>query len=138
ASFTPASIIPPDEIPDDEFPMILITGRQLEHWHTGSMTRRSRILDSMEPEAVCSLHPSTLRNLGIEAGGNVRLETRRGSILIKAREDRNIPVNSVFVPFAFVEAAGNVLTNPAVDPYGKIPEFKYSAVKIDVPVELEV
>ncbi|MYE37800.1 MAG: formate dehydrogenase subunit alpha, partial [Rhodobacteraceae bacterium] len=138
ANFTPASIIPPDELPDDEFPMILITGRQLEHWHTGSMTRRSRILDSMEPEAVCSLHPSTLRNLGVEAGGNVRLETRRGTIHIKAREDRNIPVNSVFVPFAFVEAAGNVLTNPAIDPYGKIPEFKFSAVKIDVPVELEV
>lgn len=138
ANFTPANIIPPDELPDDEFPMILITGRQLEHWHTGSMTRRSRILDSMEPEAVCSLHPSTLRNLGVEAGGNVRLETRRGTIHIKAREDRNIPVNSVFVPFAFVEAAGNILTNPAVDPYGKIPEFKFSAVKIDVPVEQEV
>ena len=138
ASFTPASIIPPDELPDNDFPMILITGRQLEHWHTGSMTRRSRVLDAMEPEAVCSIHPKTLRRIGARAGERIRLATRRGKIEIMAREDRNIPVNSVFVPFAFVEAAGNILTNPAVDPFGKIPEFKFSAAKIEVPEELGV
>ncbi len=137
ASFTPANIIPPDEVPDNDYPMILITGRQLEHWHTGSMTRRSRVLDAMEPEAVCSLHPKTLRDLGARAGERVRLATRRGHIEIMAREDRNIPINSVFVPFAFVEAAGNVLTNPAIDPYGKIPEFKFSAAKIEIPEGIE-
>ncbi len=138
ASFAPARIIPPDEIPDHDYPMILITGRQLEHWHTGSMTRRSRVLDAMEPEAVCSIHPKTLRKIGARAGERLRLTTRRGHIDIMAREDRNIPVNSVFVPFAFVEAAGNILTNSAVDPYGKIPEFKFSAAKIEVPEGMEV
>ena len=130
AKFTPASVIAPDEAPDDDFPMIMTTGRQLEHWHTGSMTRRSKVLDAVEPEANCSLHPSTLRKLGVEPGGMVTLSTRRGSITIMARADRAVSPDMVFVPFAFVEAAANVLTNPAVDPYGKIPEFKFSAVKV--------
>ena len=130
AKFTPASVIAPDEAPDDDYPMIMTTGRQLEHWHTGSMTRRSKVLDAVEPEANCSLHPSTLRKLGVEPGGMVTLSTRRGSITIMARADRAVSPDMVFVPFAFVEAAANVLTNPAVDPYGKIPEFKFSAVKV--------
>ncbi|EPX77872.1 formate dehydrogenase subunit alpha [Litoreibacter arenae] len=132
AKFTPASIIAPDETPDDEYPMILITGRQLEHWHTGSMTRRATVLDAMEPEANCSLHPSTLRKLGVEPGGLLRLTTRRGSIRVMARSDRAVAPDMVFLPFAYVEAAANILTNPAVDPYGKIPEFKFSAVKVEV------
>ncbi|MEL6684404.1 MAG: formate dehydrogenase subunit alpha [Pseudomonadota bacterium] len=131
AKFTPASVIAPDETPDAEYPMILTTGRQLEHWHTGSMTRRSKVLDAVEPEANCSLHPSTLRKLGVEAGGLVTLSTRRGSITIMAREDRAVAPDMVFVPFAYVEAAANILTNPAVDPYGKIPEFKFAAVKVE-------
>ena len=131
ARFTPASVIPPDEAPDAEYPMIMTTGRQLEHWHTGSMTRRSRVLDAVEPEANCSLHPSTLRKLGVEPGGMVTLTTRRGSITIMAREDRAVAPDMVFVPFAYVEAAANVLTNPAVDPYGKIPEFKFAAVRVE-------
>ena len=130
AKFTPASVIAPDEAPDDDYPMIMTTGRQLEHWHTGSMTRRSKVLDAVEPEANCSLHPATLRKLGVEPGGMVTLTTRRGSITIMARADRAVSPDMVFVPFAFVEAAANVLTNPAVDPYGKIPEFKFSAVKV--------
>ncbi|MFT6943861.1 MAG: formate dehydrogenase major subunit [Yoonia sp.] len=130
AKFTPASVIAPDEAPDDDYPMIMTTGRQLEHWHTGSMTRRSKVLDAVEPEANCSLHPSTLRKLGVEPGGMVTLTTRRGSITIMARADRAVSLDMVFVPFAFVEAAANVLTNPAVDPYGKIPEFKFAAVKV--------
>ena len=130
AKFTPASVIAPDEAPDDDYPMIMTTGRQLEHWHTGSMTRRSKVLDAVEPEANCSLHPSTLRKLGVEPGGMVTLSTRRGSITIMARADRAVSPDMVFVPFAFVEAAANVLTNPAVDPYGKIPEFKFAAVKV--------
>lgn len=131
ARFTPASIIAPDDVPDDEYPMILTTGRQLEHWHTGSMTRRSRVLDAVEPEANCSLHPSTLRKLGVEPGEHVRLTTKRGSISIMARSDRAIAPDMVFLPFAFVEAAANILTNPAIDPYGKIPEFKFSAVRVE-------
>ena len=131
ARFTPASIIAPDDVPDAEYPMILTTGRQLEHWHTGSMTRRASVLDAVEPEANCSLHPSTLRKLGVEPGGMVRLTTKRGSIEIMARMDRAVSPDMVFLPFAYVEAAANILTNPAVDPYGKIPEFKYSAVKVE-------
>jgi formate dehydrogenase major subunit len=131
AKFTPASVIAPDEAPDADYPMIMTTGRQLEHWHTGSMTRRSNVLDAVEPEANCSLHPKTLRRLGVEPGEHVRLSTRRGSIVIMARADRAVAEDMVFVPFAFVEAAANILTNPALDPYGKIPEFKFSAVKVE-------
>ncbi|MFT6075031.1 MAG: formate dehydrogenase major subunit [Yoonia sp.] len=131
AKFTPANVIAPDEAPDADYPMILTTGRQLEHWHTGSMTRRSKVLDAMEPEANCSLHPSTLRKLGVEPGGLLRLTTRRGSIVIMARMDRAVAPDMVFLPFAYVEAAANILTNPAVDPFGKIPEFKFSAVKVE-------
>ena len=137
ARFTPADIIPPDEVPDADYPMVLTTGRQLEHWHTGSMTRRSRVLDAVEPEANCSLHPRTLRAMGVEPGGMVRLVTRRGSITLMARADRAVSENMVFVPFAFVEAAANVLTNPALDPYGKIPEFKFAAVRVE-PANSEV
>jgi formate dehydrogenase major subunit len=140
ARFAPASIIPPDEVPDAEYPMVLTTGRQLEHWHTGSMTRRSKVLDAVEPEANCSLHPATLRKMGLEAGDMVRLSTRRGSITIMARADRTVAESMVFVPFAYVEASANILTNPALDPYGKIPEFKFAAVRVepamaDVPGE---
>ena len=131
ARFTPADLIAPDDVPDADYPMILTTGRQLEHWHTGSMTRRSKVLDMVEQEANCSLHPSTLRKLGVAPGGLVRLTTKRGSIEIMAREDRAIAPDMVFLPFAFVEAAANLLTNSAVDPFGKIPEFKFSAVKVE-------
>ena len=131
ARFTPASVIAPDDVPDEEYPMILTTGRQLEHWHTGSMTRRASVLDGIEPEANCSMHPSTLRRLGVEPGGHVRLTTKRGSIRIMVRSDRAVAPDMVFLPFAYVEAAANVLTNPAVDPYGKIPEFKFSAVRVE-------
>ncbi|WP_428511751.1 formate dehydrogenase subunit alpha [Roseovarius sp.] len=131
ARFTPASVIPPDDLPDADYPMVLTTGRQLEHWHTGSMTRRASVLDAVEPEANCSLHPSTLRKLGVEPGGMVRITTKRGSIDVMARADRAIAPDMVFMPFAYVEAAANILTNPAIDPYGKIPEFKYSAVRVE-------
>jgi len=131
ARFTPASVIAPDETPDADYPMILTTGRQLEHWHTGSMTRRSKVLDAVEPEANCSLHPKTLRKLGVEPGGLVRLSTRRGTITVMARADRAVSEDMVFLPFAFVEAAANILTNPALDPFGKIPEFKFAAVKVE-------
>ncbi len=131
AKFTPASVIPPDEAPDDEYPMIATTGRQLEHWHTGSMTRRSNVLDAVEPEANCSMNPRTLKLMGIEPGETIRLTTRRGSIDIMVRADRAIAEDMVFIPFAYVEAAANILTNSAIDPYGKIPEFKFSAIRVE-------
>lgn len=140
ARFAPASVISPDETPDAEYPMILITGRQLEHWHTGSMTRRASTLDALEPEANCSLHPSTLRKLGVEPGDYVRLTTRRGSVTVMARMDRAVAPDNVFLPFAYVEAAANILTNAALDPYGKIPEFKFSALRVepaDTPIAAE-
>ncbi|HTV32773.1 MAG TPA: formate dehydrogenase subunit alpha [Methylocella sp.] len=126
----PASIVPPDELPDDAYPMVLTTGRLLEHWHTGSMTRRANVLDSLEPEAVAFLSPKELRRLNLWPGDFIRLETRRGAIEIKVRPDRDVPENMVFMPFCYAEAAANLLTNPALDPFGKIPEFKFCAVKV--------
>jgi formate dehydrogenase major subunit len=130
ARFTPAKIIAPAEVPDADYPMVLTTGRQLEHWHTGSMTRRTKVLDAVEPEANASLHPKTLRKMGVMAGDMIEIETRRGSITIMARADRAVAEDMVFVPFAYVEAAANTLTNPQLDPYGKIPEFKFAACRV--------
>ena len=127
----PANLIPPDEQPDAEYPMVLTTGRQLEHWHTGSMTRRSAVLDQIEPEAVAALSPAMLEKLSIQGGDKVRISTRRGVIELKARADTAIPEGMVFVPFCYAEAAANTLTNPALDPFGKIPEFKFCAAKVE-------
>ena len=127
----PVDIIPPDEQPDEAFPMILSTGRQLEHWHTGAITRRATVLDELEPEAVASLSPAELRRLGVAAGEPVRVSTRRGVIEIKSRADSAIPDGCVFIPFCFAEAAVNLLTNPALDPYGKIPEYKFCAARVE-------
>jgi formate dehydrogenase major subunit len=130
AKFVPADLISADERPDAEYPMILMTGRQLEHWHTGSMTRRASSLDAIEPEPVASIHPLDLDGLGITPGGTVTIESRRGKISLYARADDGIAPGSVFIPFCFYEAAANMLTNPVLDPFGKIPEFKYCAVKM--------
>lgn len=130
AKFTPAQVTPPAEVPDAEYPFILTTGRQLEHWHTGSMTRRSQVLDAVEPEANASLHPKTLRALGVQPGDMIEVTTRRGTISIMARSDRAVAEDMIFVPFAYVEAAANILTNPQLDPYGKIPEFKFAACRV--------
>jgi len=131
AKFTPANILKPKELPDSKYPMILTTGRQLEHWHTGSMTRRTVVLDGVEPEASCSVNPRTLKKFQLISGEMARLSTRRGSIDIMVRGDKNVSEEMIFLPFAYVEAAANLLTNPVLDPMGKIPEFKYCAVKID-------
>ena len=128
--FVPASIIPAAERPDDAYPFVLITGRQLEHWHTGSMTRRSEVLDSIEPVPVASLHSEDLRSLGVPPGGIISVASRRGSIALAARADDGTPRGAVFIPFCFYEAAANLLTNPVLDPFGKIPEFKYCAVRV--------
>jgi formate dehydrogenase major subunit len=128
--FVPADLISAAERPDAEYPMVLITGRQLEHWHTGSMTRRSTNLDYIEPEPVASIHPLDLEALGVEPGGTLTIASRRGEISLYARADDGTPRGAVFVPFCYYEAAANMLTNPALDPFGKIPEFKYCAVKV--------
>ncbi|MCZ8186159.1 MAG: formate dehydrogenase subunit alpha [Beijerinckiaceae bacterium] len=126
----PAGLVPPDELPDPEFPLVLTTGRLLEHWHTGAMTRRSTVLDRIEPEGLAALHPEEITRLGLKPGGLVEVETRRGTIRARLRADRDVAVGMVFVPFAFEEAAANRLTNPALDPYGKIPEFKFAAARV--------
>ncbi len=128
--FVAAQIIPAAERPDTEYPFVLITGRQLEHWHTGSMTRRTEVLDSIEPAPVASINPDDLRALGIAAAGVVTVASRRGSVTLFARADDGTPRGAVFIPFCYYEAAANLLTNPALDPFGKIPEFKYCAVKV--------
>jgi formate dehydrogenase major subunit len=130
-----AKLTPPDERPDAEFPFILTTGRQLEHWHTGAMTRRATTLDALEPGAVANLSRGTIAKLGIKPGDMVRVTTRRGTIELAARQDDAVPDGVVFIPFAFVEAAANLLTNPALDPFGKIPEFKYCAAKVEPVAE---
>jgi len=127
----PAAIIPPAEEPDADYPMVLTTGRQLEHWHTGAITRRASVLDELEPEAVASLAPAELRRLGIAAGEQVRVTTRRGTIELKARADSAVAPGQVFIPFCYAEAAANVLTNPQLDPFGKIPEYKFCAAKVE-------
>ena len=128
--FVPADLIPAAERPDADYPTVLLTGRQLEHWHTGSMTRRSAALDSIEPEPVASVHPLDLEHVGVLPGDILTITSRRGSISLYARADDGMPRGAVFVPFCYYEAAANLLTNPALDPFGKIPEFKYCAVKV--------
>ena len=126
----PAHVQPPDEVPDDAYPMVLSTGRVLEHWHTGAMTRRAGVLDALEPEAMALLSPRELRRQELEAGDTILLETRRGIVQTKVRADRDVPEGMVFMPFCYAEAAANLLTNPALDPWGKIPEFKFCAARI--------
>ena len=130
ARFVPADIIPAAERPDADFPFVLITGRQLEHWHTGAMTRRAGVLDAIEPEPTALVHPLDLDEVGAQAGDVITVESRRGIISLYARADEGTPRGSVFIPFCYYEAAVNLLTNPALDPIGKIPEFKYCAVKV--------
>jgi len=126
----PADVLPPHEQVDDEYPYILITGRQLEHWHTGSMTRRASILNELEPRAVATLSPREFRRLGIAPGDEIKVTTRRGDIRLTTRSDRAVAPGTIFIPFCYSEAAANVLTSPELDPFGKIPEFKYSAAQV--------
>ncbi|HSN39798.1 MAG TPA: formate dehydrogenase subunit alpha [Burkholderiales bacterium] len=130
AKLVPADIIPAAERPDREFPFVLITGRQLEHWHTGAMTRRASVLDAIEPEPTAQVHPLDLDAIGAKPGDVISVESRRGIVSLYARADDGTPRGAVFIPFCYYEAAANLLTNPALDPFGKIPEFKYCAVKV--------
>ena len=126
----PADLLPPDEVPDEEFPMVLTTGRLLEHWHTGAMTRRATVLDDIEPEGIAAMNGRQIAKLGLEAGQMIEVATRRGTVEAILREDREVADNMVFIPFCFNEAPANRLTNPQLDPFGKIPEFKYCAAKV--------
>jgi formate dehydrogenase major subunit len=131
AKIVPADLTPPAEVPDKEFPMILTTGRLLEHWHTGSMTRRADRLDNLEPEAIVSVNRRDMEAMGLQPGDMVRVATRRGSITLRVRQDREVSEGMLFIPFCFAEAAANILTNPQLDPQGKIPEFKFCAARLE-------
>ena len=126
----PAQLISPDEIPNDEYPLILSTGRLLEHWHTGAITRRSEVLNSLEPEAIVCMNALDMTNLSIDPGQKIEVVTRRGKIEVFVRQDWQLPSGMIFMPFCYSEAAANILTNPQLDPIGKIPEFKFCAAKI--------
>ena len=126
-----ADIIAPDELPDDDYPLVLSTGRQLEHWHTGAMTRRAGVLDELEPEAVASMSAHALGELNITPGDPIKVTTRRGVIQLKSRADNAVPDGMIFIPFCYAEAAANTLTNAALDPIGKIPEFKFCAARVE-------
>jgi formate dehydrogenase major subunit len=122
--------VPAAEQPDADYPLVLITGRQLEHWHTGSMTRRASMLDALEPDPVALVHPLDLADAGVAPGDVVTLQSRRGRVALYARADEGTPRGAVFVAFCWFEAAINQLTHAALDPVAKIPEFKYCAVKL--------
>jgi len=126
----PADIIPANERPDSDYPFVLITGRQLEHWHTGSMTRRATVLDAIEPMATASMCGEDMQRLHVAAGDTITIASRRGQVTLRVRRDDGTPLGAVFVPFAYYEAAANLMTNAALDPFGKIPEFKYCAVAV--------
>jgi predicted molibdopterin-dependent oxidoreductase YjgC len=131
AIFVPVEYVAPEELPDDEYPFIMNTGRQMYHWHTGTMTRRSTGLDSREPVPVVDINPMDALELGVSDGDTVRVTSRRGSMLIGARLSQRQARGQIFIPFHFREAAANLLTNPRLDPYAKIAEFKISAVRVE-------
>jgi formate dehydrogenase major subunit len=136
ARFVPVEFLPPGELPSQEYPYFLNTGRQMYHWHTGTMTRRAEGLDSREPVPVVEICEEDARALGVCEGETVRVTSRRGQVLIGVRiSDRQAP-GQVFIPMHYREAAANLLTNPALDPYAKIAEFKVSAVRIEPVREL--
>ena len=128
--FVPAEYTHAAELPNEDYPKIFMTGRQLEHWHTGSMTRNTKVLDAIEPEPVINVHPADMQEIGVETGGFVCVESRRGAVVARVRADTGVQQGTIFMAFCFVEAAANLLTTEELDPIGKIPEFKYCAVRI--------
>jgi formate dehydrogenase major subunit len=131
AHLVPAEWLPARELPNDEYPFVLNTGRLLEHWHTGSMTRRSFALDAIQPEAHVFLNPGDAADMGVAEGDFVRITSRRGSIELRAKLSHRDTPGTCFIPFHFREAAANVLTIDEIDPFGKIPEFKFCAVRVN-------
>jgi formate dehydrogenase major subunit len=131
ATFVPAEFAPARELPDEAYPFVLNTGRVLQHWHTGTMTRRAKALDEIAPEALLEMTSEDMQALGVADGEFVRVTSRRGEITVKALRSHKPSRGSVFLPFHFKEAAANLLTIDALDPYGKIPEFKFCAVRVE-------
>ncbi len=127
----PADLLPPDELPDEEFPMVLTTGRLLEHWHTGAMTRRAEVLDAIEPQGIAAMNPREIERHGFRHGDTIAVETRRGRVEAVLRADWEVADGMIFMPFCFAESPANRLTNPKLDPFGKIPEFKYCAARVE-------
>jgi len=132
ARLVPAPFRNADELPDPEYPLVLITGRQLEHWHTGALSRRAAVLDQLQPEPVVSLHPDDLARFTVLPGAPLKIVSRRGAVTAFTRADPGLQPGQVFLPFCYREAAANLLTNPALDPTAKIPEFKFCAVRLGV------
>ena len=129
--FAPVTFKEPAEGPDEEYPFTLTTGRIMFHYHTGSMTRRSEKLDREVPEGYVEISPEDADRLGLGKSARVRVISRRGEIETRAWITRRVPAGTVFIPFHFAESAANVLTNPALDPVAKIPEYKVAAVRIE-------
>jgi formate dehydrogenase (NADP+) alpha subunit len=129
--FHPAGYRPPDEVTDAAFPMVLTTGRMLEHYHTGTMTRRSAGLHGLVPGPFVEVSAADAIGIGVKDGDRVRVTSRRGSIALPARVGSRVDQGVVFIPFHFREAAANVLTNPACDPVAGIPELKVCAVRVE-------
>ncbi|MBI1967694.1 MAG: formate dehydrogenase subunit alpha [Gemmatimonadetes bacterium] len=135
ATFVPVQYTDPVELPDDAYPFVMNTGRQLYHWHTGTMTRRATGLDAREPTPIVEIHPADAARLGVAEGDLVRLTSRRNSMVTAVRVSDRVARGQVFVPFHFREAAANLLTNPILDPYAKMAELKICAVRIE-PVRM--
>jgi formate dehydrogenase major subunit len=131
AKLVPVEPVAPAEDIDESYPYVLITGRMLEHWHTGVMTRRSHLLNELEPQAFVCVNGRDLTALGASIGDALRVSSRRGTITARARLDDSLPKGAVFMPFCYAEAAANLLTNDALDPESKIPEYKFCAVRVD-------
>ena len=129
--FIPPDHTPPRELPDGEYPFYLNTGRMFAHYHTGTMTRRSPTLNREKEHGYAEIHPADAAKLGIGPGERVRITTRRGSIVTEALVTTRVAPGALFVPFHFAEAGANVLTNPALDPVAKIPEFKVCAARLE-------
>ena len=134
ALLVPVEYLPPSELPSEEYPFFLNTGRQMYHWHTGTMTRRAEGLDSREPVPIVEICAADALALGVTEGETVRVTSRRGSILIGVRISERQARGQIFIPMHFREAAANLLTNPALDPYAKIAEFKVAAVRVEAVV----
>ena len=126
----PVQYAPARELPDDDYPFVLNTGRNIYHWHTGAITRRAQALEAAEPGPYVEMSPEDLKRLKIKDGSDVVVESRRGAITLPARASARGRPGQVFIPFHYVEAAANLLTVDDLDPYGKIPEFKFCAVRV--------
>jgi predicted molibdopterin-dependent oxidoreductase YjgC len=128
---------PPAEIPSTDFPLVLTTGRVLEHFHTGSMTRRSRVLESLEPHGHLDMCEQDARTIGVEADEFIQVASPRGRVTVQVRIDNKIPAGTVFMAFHWKEAPANVLTNSAVDPIARIPEYKVSSIRVEKAVNMQ-